>query len=445
MERILLSIQKGFFMVSEILLMPENLKSSKLSPKQENFLLSLLKEGKTDLFKDIAKNLHLSKDEILKLVKNEPKEIKEKILKILKSIDLNKNDFHFEFQAEKKEKPQKKQTSELKDFLEHFLPPQELKSLPVEKTDEKTEKKIVEIIKKEITSKTDLKNFITSKKELQQFKKIENIKDLIAFANKKGLNIKKITISKPAKEEIIKTLSQNSHVIEKTVIEIKPKIIIKNDKKNKISHHTVKILHTADKNETKTAGIKKPVTNLAELLNPQKTKKHTAETDIANIINAHKGIKEQIDKKTKDDKNNTEIHIQNGIHTELKHNILKAKETLKHFATNLKEAVENYKPPISKVSLELHPKELGKVEITLIQRGDNLQIHVNGQNQTINFFNQYQQDLKSVLVNMGYSDVNMSFNQQNQQKNQEKYKQNQQNFAINDEDEFVIEIPYQYA
>ena len=140
-------------------------------------------------------------------------------------------------------------------------------------------------------------------------------------------------------------------------------------------------------------------------------------------------------------------HTQNTqIISQLKHNILKAKESLKHFASNLKEAIENYKPPISKLSMQLHPKELGKVEVTLVHRGDNLQIQINSNNTAISFFHSTQQELKQNLINMGFTNVNMNFNQNQQQGNKE-YKQNQK-FSKNENDEYdemIIEIPYQYA
>jgi len=46
---------------------------------------------------------------------------------------------------------------------------------------------------------------------------------------------------------------------------------------------------------------------------------------------------------------------------------------------------------------------------------------------------------------MGFSDVNMSFNQQNQQQKGNKEYQQNQKFKQKNEDELIIEIPYQYA
>ena len=96
--------------------------------------------------------------------------------------------------------------------------------------------------------------------------------------------------------------------------------------------------------------------------------------------------------------------------------------------------------------MELHPKELGKVEVTIVHRGDNLQIQINSNNTAVNFLHSGQQELRQNLINMGFTDVNMSFNQNQQQGNKE-YKQNQKfsNNQNEDSDELIIEIPYQYA
>ncbi|WP_053875157.1 flagellar hook-length control protein FliK, partial [Campylobacter coli] len=53
------------------------------------------------------------------------------------------------------------------------------------------------------------------------------------------------------------------------------------------------------------------------------------------------------------------------------------KETLQHFSQDLKAAMEQYKAPITKLSITLNPHNLGEVEVTLVQRGNNLHINFN--------------------------------------------------------------------
>ena len=94
---------------------------------------------------------------------------------------------------------------------------------------------------------------------------------------------------------------------------------------------------------------------------------------------------------------------------------LNAKElNLKHvfdnFATQLQEKISEYKPPITRFHLTLNPGNLGEVEITLINRGSNLHINFNSNNQTMQLFMQHQAEFRTSLVNMGFSELSMSFN-----------------------------------
>lgn len=108
------------------------------------------------------------------------------------------------------------------------------------------------------------------------------------------------------------------------------------------------------------------------------------------------------------------------------------KKTLESFATTLKEQVENYKPPIMRVNLVLNPEKLGEVEITIVNRGNNLHINFNSTPQTMNLFLQNQAEFKASLVNMGFSELQMNFSDQNQNKDQS---QNSKKFRFSKEDD----------
>jgi len=429
---------------------------------------------------------------------------------------------------------------ELKKHLDTQLPttiltiPQSLQTPQIE---------IVRIIKKEILSKNLLKEAKLTNEEIKEFKKITSLKELINFANKKELNIKKISFFQiekklqkdlkpkakiqlsqipPKKENPLKEiLNQKNIKTQKSEIKKSQKQKIENNLNTKLNtknentlenilKHLIKktdkvtIRNTAAKNEKinktdlKTTTLNKKIqetqekpfytknitTNMA--LNTKSYKVlHKKHQNIKNIIfqntiktNDYKNhqknntnYQKELDKTiqtiiNQNEENNTNLQISNQTNTTEKHiknteniffnhastqqiqpsqiNTQKINSTIKHFASNLKETIDNYKPPVSKLSIELHPKELGKVEVTLVQRGDNLQIQINSQPSTINFFQNTQQDLKNALINMGYSEVNMSFNSNQQQQQKQQYKQNQSIFS-KEEDEFIIEIPYTYA
>ncbi|KNX48493.1 flagellar hook-length control protein [Helicobacter pylori] len=95
------------------------------------------------------------------------------------------------------------------------------------------------------------------------------------------------------------------------------------------------------------------------------------------------------------------------------------KETIKHFTQQLKQEIQEYKPPMSRISMDLFPKELGKVEVTIQKVGKNLKVSVISHNNSLQTFLDNQQDLKNSLNALGFEGVDLSFSQDSS-KEQEK-------------------------
>nr|WRE04284.1 flagellar hook-length control protein FliK [Helicobacter pylori] len=95
------------------------------------------------------------------------------------------------------------------------------------------------------------------------------------------------------------------------------------------------------------------------------------------------------------------------------------KETIKHFTQQLKQEIQEYKPPMSRISMDLFPKELGKVEVTIQKVGKNLKVSVISHNNSLQTFLDNQQDLKNSLNALGFDGVDLSFSQDSS-KEQEK-------------------------
>ncbi|MFP6126319.1 flagellar hook-length control protein FliK [Helicobacter pylori] len=87
------------------------------------------------------------------------------------------------------------------------------------------------------------------------------------------------------------------------------------------------------------------------------------------------------------------------------------KETIKHFTQQLKQEIQEYKPPISRISMDLFPKELGKVEVVIQKVGKNLKVSVISHNNSLQTFLDNQQDLKNSLNALGFEGVDLSFSQ----------------------------------
>lgn len=108
------------------------------------------------------------------------------------------------------------------------------------------------------------------------------------------------------------------------------------------------------------------------------------------------------------------------------------KETLQHFSQDLKEAVDQYKAPITKLSITLNPNNLGEVEVTLMQRGNNLHINFNSNTNAMNLFIQNQVEFKNSLVNMGFTGLEMNFSDQGKREQNQNQGKNRSGYGFKD-------------
>ncbi len=108
------------------------------------------------------------------------------------------------------------------------------------------------------------------------------------------------------------------------------------------------------------------------------------------------------------------------------------KESLNQFASDLQEKIETYKPPIMKVELALSPKNLGEVDVTLLTRGNNLHVNISSNTTTMSLFTQNQAEVKSALINMGFTNLEMNFSdQRNSEQSGQNQKQNNRSGDFN--------------
>ena len=114
--------------------------------------------------------------------------------------------------------------------------------------------------------------------------------------------------------------------------------------------------------------------------------------------------------------------------------------SVRSFAAQMVEKISEFKPPVTRVNLQLHPAELGEVNITMIARANNLHVTVTSANATMALFLQNQAEFKANLVNMGFSDIQMSFSdhkegsntQQNANKAKKSYESDEDGVMINE-------------
>lgn len=140
------------------------------------------------------------------------------------------------------------------------------------------------------------------------------------------------------------------------------------------------------------------------------------------------------------------------VNFEFRNKVANVKETFKSFASDLKEKMEDYKPPIMKMELTLNPKDLGALDVTLVTRGNSIQINLASNQQAIQLFSQNMNEFKEALANIGFENFTMNFNSNqsgnSEQQNQEgkkiyEYmsKLSKKDFSLEDEVSLDIFVP----
>lgn len=316
--------------------------------------------------------------------------------------------------------------------------------------------------KPEISTKNTKLNEISSPKEMPKNIEISSFKNEI---NKKPVLNEKIhnEINQNAENTQITTEKKLPNLKAAVFENIAPKENLKTKNNEFITQKSEKnVENLLKQSEFFTQIPKKQVTNKInkdEIL-PQSPK--NAKTDVLKSL-----LNENIGEKSDQSKQNLQNLDENSSQMEqksdefIKHNDFFAKnlvkntqnppkpmllkQTFDHFASTLKEQVQNYKPPLMRVSLRLNPTNLGEIDVTLINRANNLHINFNSNAQTMNLFIQNHMEFKASLVNMGFSELQMNFSQQGNQKeqNQKRFKfeqKNDKNSENSDLEQNLLEI-----
>ncbi|MGX3098394.1 flagellar hook-length control protein FliK [Helicobacter sp. 23-1046] len=129
------------------------------------------------------------------------------------------------------------------------------------------------------------------------------------------------------------------------------------------------------------------------------------------LHNAQKSSSTQNEKATESKQTQqTNLGVKASQEAQVSQRTTLARETIKTFAQQIRDEVKNYKPPITRILLELHPQNLGKVELTISKRGKDLVLQVLSNQNAITLFSQNQVELRTNLNQMGFENVDMNFN-----------------------------------
>ncbi|ECH3566309.1 flagellar hook-length control protein FliK [Campylobacter upsaliensis] len=405
----------------------------------DNVFKEVLNHKLAHIEKILDKNLHTQNKTPIKT--NEANSLLSKTLQNLDSL-IKKEDKTHQFDKTKKENDEE---TELKTPIKTNK--NEILNEVVEKFSQKTK-----INEKETQSKETFKlkeeikepnlepkkeNLSTQKENLKTQK--EDLKEMTHLGKEplnksdENVNLQEKTKS-PLKEAVLnatlgkdvakETIKETLNVKDFMQKEFTQKETSKENLKDVKLNHLSEGLKITSENLTKVVQNKTSENLFSELLNKETNKELFTKENGENTANTEKsGI---------DDLNNL---VKDLSRVNQNQKIISPKETLQYFSKDLKEAMEQYKAPITKLSITLNPSNLGEVEVTLVQRGANLHINFNSNHNAMNLFLQHQAEFKNSLVNMGFTGLEMNFSDQGKKEQQQEKKSKSHYYEENFEEE----------
>ena len=208
------------------------------------------------------------------------------------------------------------------------------------------------------------------------------------------------------KAQDTQNLAQNSKIIKEAAKNENEKEVNLKDEKPSLKAESELNLSAA-KSEKSGLGQDSKKINLQNLLFPER---ESAEEQVLTEPQSEGSENSELNAMVKDVISNAKAQTRN---------FQAVRETFDNFSSNLKEQVAAYKSPFMRFNITLNPLNLGEVEITMVNRGNNLHINFSSNTQTMNLFLQNQAEFKNSLVNMGFTELEMNFSDQNQQKKEQ--------------------------
>jgi len=190
------------------------------------------------------------------------------------------------------------------------------------------------------------------------------------------------------------------------------------------------LLQAIDKKETKTASASVPEKVDPVKIAPTSTAATNKTDALVALLKESNDAKEAKAESTKvEGESPKALHVAKADSLEVK--AKEAQQSMRHFASDLKEAVQEYKPPFTRLTMKLNPEKLGEVEVTLVQRGNNVHVNIQSNNtNSVAFLAHNATELKAQLASQGIQNATMNFmsggdSQNNQQSGQQQQQQQQ--------------------
>ena len=198
------------------------------------------------------------------------------------------------------------------------------------------------------------------------------------------------------------------------------------DKNSKDGRRDERKQHKVLKSNEAQSQIKQPQTeeghvsfeeSFAQYMQEEEQSQKSVETLIAGekkskekIKESSQEAKEEKSQKTSLSKQSTEINqTKESSRSQILYRSAMAKENIRTFAQTLREKIANYKPPLTKLSMELNPRNLGTLELTITKKGKDLHVQVVSNATAMGLFLQNQVDFRNNLTQVGFNNVDLSF------------------------------------
>jgi flagellar hook-length control protein FliK len=99
---------------------------------------------------------------------------------------------------------------------------------------------------------------------------------------------------------------------------------------------------------------------------------------------------------------------------------------IKYLSNDVKNAIDDYKSPFTRVKIQLNPAHLGEVDLTVVQRGKNLHVNISSNNVAVNTLAMNANELRTQLSNSGINNATLNFSDSSQNSNSNTGEQHQQ-------------------
>jgi flagellar hook-length control protein FliK len=339
---------------------------------------------------------------------------------------------------------QKVQTEVLADDESQFLHPKMINTL-----DPKDIKIVINAAKEYLKEQIDT---IVKEQNIDVKTVPQTLKGLSEMAKKLGVNLEKITLdeiplpSTPKTKELLSLTKESMPLLDmkkqelvSPLVSLKSALIAKEKPALKKEEPLKNALHVSVKDSAETEEKSNPRavalaketpntqtlkvsttavrtevsdTKFSEVVSAENTTKPRAVDPLSELLHGEKRSDTQ-ESSMKTNPMDTKVSQSSFVNVPASDSLeVKAKEAqqmVRHFATDLKEAVENYKPPFTRLKMTLNPAKLGEVDVTLIQRGNNVHINVSSNNTAVTLLAHNVNELKTQLANNGVVNTSMQF------------------------------------